>query len=118
MVTTVGTAPCRVDYGGSLTANDRDAAEVQLARRRIRRRGRAQMSLIIAPVLVLGAVVKILERHDYPAGDVRNDPLFWIVTGAFLAVVAALLIIRSIRILKRGDADPRPAPTAGDVRER
>jgi hypothetical protein len=76
------------------------------------------MSLIIAPLVMLGAVVKIVERHDYPTGDLRNDPLFWIVTGAFFFLVGGTLIVGSIRALRIGDVDVPPVPGPRDIHQR
>jgi hypothetical protein len=47
------------------------------------------MGLIICPLVILIAVLKILEPMDYPVGDVRNS-IEWrlVFYGAFIAVAA------------------------------
>lgn len=72
------------------------------ARQRIKRRSGAWMSLVIGPFILLLAALKIMEPHDYPAGDVRNEPLFWILTGLLAVGLVAVLVIGSIRLLTRG----------------
>jgi hypothetical protein len=88
--------------------NDReDRAKIDAAiaesSRRIKKRAGAQMALIVGPVVLLIAAIRALAPHDYPAGDIRNEPLFWMALFAFFAVVAGALIIGSIRYLLRGE---------------
>ena len=50
-----------------MTVEDRDTtAYLQRARERIRRRSAAWMALIIAPLVILSAILKVFQRHDYP----------------------------------------------------
>jgi hypothetical protein len=49
----------------------------------------------------LVTAVKILEPHDYPAGDIRNEPLFWIVMAVVALVVVGALLVGAIRVLVR-----------------
>jgi hypothetical protein len=65
------------------------------------------MALIVAPILLLVAAVKILERHDYPAGDIRNEPLFWIVVGVAMLILVGALVVGSIRALTRDEVRDR-----------
>ena len=84
--------------------NQRDVRE---SRRRVRRRSGALMALIVAPIVLFAAAAKILEVHYYPAGDVRNEPLFWAVTGVIALVVAGVLVAGAIRGLNRhNEPDP------------
>lgn len=80
--------------------------DVDAARTRIKRRSGAFMSFVIGPVILLVAWLKFFERHDYPAGDIRNDPLLW---GA-IAIVATLFVlfivamsIRELRVPRAQD---------------
>jgi hypothetical protein len=69
-------------------------------RRRARRRSGAVLALIVSPALLLIAAVKILERHAYPAGDMRNDPQFWLVVALVMLVFVGALVVGSIRVLR------------------
>ncbi len=72
------------------------------ARERIRRARRRQGAWFIlvlwAPLALLIAGGRLLERHDYPAGDLRNDPVFWVgvavITVLFVGVMATLAVRR------------------------
>jgi hypothetical protein len=70
-------------------------------RRRARRRSGAIMGLVVGPIVLFGWALKILEPHHYPAGDIRNEPLFWIIGGLLTLVVIGTLIAGSIRELTR-----------------
>lgn len=59
------------------------------------------MALVVAPIVLLVATVKILERHNYPAGDIRNEPLFWIVVGVAVLILLGGLVVGSIGVLTR-----------------
>jgi hypothetical protein len=75
------------------------------------------MALIIAPLVILGAVVKIVQQHDYPAGDVRNEPLFWMATGTFFFLIGGVVLIGAIRELRRGKPHA-PSPSSRDIPRR
>jgi len=70
-------------------------------RRRARRRSGAMMALILGPIVLIVWAIKILEPHDYPAGDIRNEPLFWTVAAVVALVVIGALMAGSIRELRR-----------------
>lgn len=70
------------------------------ARRRAFRRSGAVMGLIVGPVVLLVAAIKILEPHDFPPGDLRNEPLFWIVMGVVMLVVVGAPMVGSVRVLR------------------
>ncbi len=59
------------------------------------------MALIVGPIVLFVAAIRSLEPHDYPAGDMRNEPLFWIVFGVAMLVVIGALMVGSIRELRR-----------------
>jgi len=60
------------------------------------------MALIVGPIVLFVVAVRVLEPHDYPAGDIRNEPLFWIMTGVVALIVIGTLIAGSIRLLRKG----------------
>lgn len=55
------------------------------------------MALIVGPIVLIVAAIKIFEQHDYPAGDIRNEPLFWAFTGVVALAVIGGLMVGSIR---------------------
>ena len=76
-------------------------------RRRARQRAAAQGLLILGPIAIVVVALGIFGPTDHPAGDVRDDPLFRVVTaGLFIAFWIALMV-GSIRLLRRtwDDAD-------------
>jgi hypothetical protein len=78
--------------------NERDLNDF---RRHARRRSGAAMALFVGPIVLVVTAVKILEPHDYPAGDIRNEPLFWIVMAVVALVVIGALLVGAIRVLVR-----------------
>jgi len=75
--------------------------EMKEFRRRVRRRTAAQMALIVSPIILLVMAVKVLEPHNYPEGDMRNEALFWLVLGIVAVALVAALTVGSIRELRR-----------------
>lgn len=75
-----------------------DWAEV---RRRARRRAGAKMALIIAPIGILVTIIRMLQPHKYPAADIRNEPVFWMVFGGAMLVLLGALMIGSILTLAK-----------------
>jgi len=69
-------------------------------RRRARRRAAATMALIVGPIVLFAAAIKIFQPHDYQAGDMRNEPLFWVLTGVVALVLIGALMVVSIRELR------------------
>lgn len=60
------------------------------------------MALIVAPVLLYVVLVRVLERHDFPVGDIRSEPWFWALAGFVALVVVGTVVVGSIRaIVKR-----------------
>ena len=93
-----------------MSVDDRDSAEyLRQARKRIKRRAGAWMSLVVGPAILIVLALKLFERHDYPAGDLQNEPLFWIVLGLFIVVLVATLVTGSIRVLLQREPDPPPS---------
>lgn len=66
------------------------------------------MALIVGPVVLLVFAVRTLGPHDYPAGDIRNEPLFWVAVGGFVLVIIGAMLVGSIRLLLRGDTSDPP----------
>jgi hypothetical protein len=77
---------------------DQDWDEV---RRQVRRRAAAKMALIVAPIGILVVAFKMLEAHDYPVGDIRNEPMFWIAFGGAMIAILSVLIVGSILTLTK-----------------
>jgi uncharacterized membrane protein YozB (DUF420 family) len=74
-------------------------------RRRARRRSGAMMVLIVGPVILFVVAVTVFRPHHFPAGDIRNEPLFWIVAAIIAVAFIGTLIAGSVRELRRPD-DP------------
>lgn len=70
-------------------------------RRGLRRKTSATLAVIVAPIIFVIAIVKGLGQHDYPAGDIRNEPMFWIIVVAASVLLVGALVIGSIRVLWR-----------------
>ncbi len=68
-------------------------------RARVRTRTSRQMALIICPIIVFVAVLKILEPMDYPVGDARNSIVFRLVFYGLFIGFAVLGMIASARWL-------------------
>jgi len=78
--------------------------------RRGRRRGlgsrtNAWISLLVSALFVFVFAIRALRPHDYPAGDQRNEPLFWVVVGVVSLLVVSVLVVGAVRTLRRG---PKP----------
>ena len=74
-------------------------------RRRLGSRTNAWNLLIASAVILIVAAGAIFSPHDYPAGDQRNEPIFWIVVGAIALLFAGAGVIGAILTLMR---DPTP----------
>lgn len=70
-------------------------------------RTNAWISLLVSALIVFVVAARAFGPHDYPAGDQRNEPLYWVVVGVFFLLVVSVLVVRAIRTLRRG-------PTPGD----
>ena len=83
--------------------------DLDAARARIRRRSSGYMALVLGPVLVIGSlvalVVRVVAPHAYPAGDIRNEPLFWIAAGGLILVITVIVVLGNIRA-RAWRADP------------
>lgn len=72
--------------------------------RRARRRQGAWFILVLwAPVALLIAAVKVLEPHDYPAGDLRNEPLFWVGLAVVTVLFVGVMVTLAVRRLRETD---------------
>jgi hypothetical protein len=78
-------------------------------RRGLGSRTNAWNLLIASAVILIVAAGAIFSPHDYPAGDPRNEPIFWIVVGAIALLLAGAAVVGAIRTLTRpppsGDKD-------------
>ena len=81
------------------------AAYLAQARERIRRTRSRQAAWFIlvlwAPVALLIAVVKLLEPHDYPAGDLRNEPAFWVGVALVTVLFVVVMVVLAVRQLRQ-----------------
>ena len=77
-------------------------------RRRVKERSGAMMALIIGPIILLVAAIKIFQQHDYPLGDVRSEPIFWILVGVGALILVIALVAGSIRVIRRGGTRDGP----------
>jgi RsiW-degrading membrane proteinase PrsW (M82 family) len=59
------------------------------------------MALIVAPVVLVSAVLTAIEPHHYPPGDFRNEPIFWVVFAVVAVTLALFLVIGSIHEVSR-----------------
>lgn len=83
-------------------------SDLDAARRRIKRQSGAMMAVVVGPFVLIVAVIKVFQQHDYPSGDVRNEPIFWIVVGIGAVMLVGLLVFGSLRELRRvGRRGPR-----------
>jgi len=65
------------------------------------------MALIVGPVVLFVWAVRTLGPHDYPVGDIRNEPLFWVAAGGFVLLIIGAIVVGSVRLLlKRDQSDP------------
>jgi len=87
-------------------------------RRRLNSRTNAYNLLIgSAVILIVAGGAIFLTPHDYPAGDPRNEPIFWIVVGVIALLFAGVSVVAALRTLLRpptpGDEDDnRPAASS------
>jgi hypothetical protein len=65
-------------------------------------RTNAWISLIVSALIVFVVASRIFEPHDYPAGDQRNEPLFWVVIGVVFLLIVTALVVGAVRTLRRG----------------
>lgn len=77
--------------------------------KRMQRRYGAMGMLIIAPLILLMAAVKFFEQHDYPAGDLRNEPAFWAALGVAALIFVGVAMVGSIREIPRSSSDGPPS---------
>jgi hypothetical protein len=42
---------------------------------------------------------RALEPHRYPAGDIRNEPWFWLVTAGALMLLLVVALIVAVRLI-------------------
>lgn len=78
-------------------------------RKRMQRRNGAIGMLIIAPLILLMAGVKVFEQHNYPAGDLRNEPGFWAAFGVAALIFVGVAMVGSIREIRRTGSNGPPS---------
>ena len=99
------------------------AAYLDRARERIRRARRRQTAwifLFLGPFGLAITLARALEPHKYPAGDFRNEPMFWglvvLVTLLFFGTLMTLAV-RRLRQNEDGSGAGAEEP-ARDIPER
>jgi len=78
-------------------------------RKRARRRANAQMSLVVGPLVILTTVLWFFSLMDHPAGDLRDNIVFRLVScGLMIGFVLTGLVV-SVRWLlaDRDRSSPR-----------
>jgi hypothetical protein len=68
-------------------------------RRRLKERVGHQGFLIIGAIIILGAVLGLMLPIDYPAGDIRGDFAFRVISLGALITFAVIGIVASVRWL-------------------
>lgn len=80
--------------------NDGNEPDRMATRRRARRRRTAMVALILEPFILLVTALSVFKPHEYPRGDIRNEPLFWAVIGLGFVLFAGAFLITAVRILR------------------
>jgi hypothetical protein len=83
-----------------------DEAAWRRYRREARARAAAQMLLIIAALGIAVAVLTFVAPMAYAAGDVRGELWFRLLSRELFIAVDLLLIVGSIRVLRRNRTMP------------
>ena len=84
------------------------AAYLDRARQRLRRtkqRQTAWVFLVLGPYALGIVVLRTLGPHEYPSGDYRNEPLFWVLFALLALVFWGTLMTLAIRRLRLGGGD-------------
>jgi hypothetical protein len=81
-------------------ANDGSEPDWMAFRRRARRRRTALIALVLEPFILVVTAIRVFEPHEYPHGDIRNEPLFWAVIGLVFVLFASTFLITAVRILR------------------
>lgn len=85
------------DLGGAPGSNEPDWIDF---RRRARRRQTAMFILVLGPFVLLVTGLRVVESHDYPQGDIRNEPLFWALVALVAALFVGAFILNAVRVLR------------------
>ena len=102
-----------------MTLSDPESeAYLERARERIRlarRRQTAWFFLILGPFALAITILRALEPHEYPPGDLRNEPLFWGLVALLTLLFFGTLMTLAARRLRQGagagtTVDPDGAP--------
>jgi protein-S-isoprenylcysteine O-methyltransferase Ste14 len=75
-------------------------------RRRLTDREQAPLRAVLGVVFLIIGFVSIMRQHvAYPEGDLRNDPLFWTISGAVMLLFGTYLILLAAWPWLRGRPD-------------
>jgi hypothetical protein len=56
----------------------------------------------LGPFALAITAARALEPHNYPAGDVRNEPVFWALVGLVTLLFVGTLMTLALRHLRHG----------------
>lgn len=66
-------------------------------RRRLTDREQAPLTAALGILFVIVGILNITRQHiRYPDGDIRNDPLFWIITGMVVLLFGTYLLLLAV----------------------
>jgi uncharacterized membrane protein len=69
--------------------------------RRALRRASASVFVVGCPIAALVIVLGVIQPHAYSSGDIRNDPLFWVIAAGAALTFVAVLFVLAVRELRR-----------------
>jgi uncharacterized protein involved in exopolysaccharide biosynthesis len=55
------------------------------------------MAFILGPIILIATTAKVISPPEYPTGDVRNEPAFWLVIGLVTVVVVGVVLFGALR---------------------
>lgn len=69
-------------------------------RKRVRRRQAAMATFVLGPFVLLVTLWRALKPHDYPQGDLRNEPLLWAAMALVAMLFVGAFIVHAVRVLR------------------
>ena len=56
---------------------------------------------------MLVGLFHVLSTHEFPPGDIRGTPGFWIVLGGAVMLMGAVILVSTVRDVRRARSDRR-----------